>query len=163
MEVEMELAGSLKDQGHDSDRDLSDISGCIKFCKEDHGTILIREKVPAMISFFKENASANEITMHYLLEIKYEAKKSERSLYGKMKKMYWMKKTKFQMKLKNKKFRKKELTRKQQNTYEVWWIIWAGRKSLQCILIWEGTWKIIRAAGADSLTLSEYRLKNERI
>lgn len=169
MEVEMELAGSLKKIRVK----LIVIGICLiflavlSFVKEDHKDNSDQEKFQRYtISFFKENASANEITMHYLLENpeKYGLKKSK-SLYGKMKKEDVLnEKNKISDEIKKlKKFRKKELTRKQQNTYEVLMDYLSRQEKLAMYPYYE------RVLGKSSgqqvqilLTLSEYRLKNEQ-
>lgn len=139
----------------------------LSFVKEDHKDNSDQEKFQQYtISFFKENASANEITMHYLLENpeKYGLKKSK-SLYGKMKKEDVLnEKNKISDEIKKlKKFRKKELTRKQQNTYEVLMDYLSRQEKLAMYPYYE------RVLGKSSgqqvqilLTLSEYRLKNEQ-
>ena len=165
----MELAGSLKKIRVK----LIVIGICLiflavlSFVKEDHKDNSDQEKFQRYtISFFKENASANEITMHYLLENpeKYGLKKSK-SLYGKMKKEDVLnEKNKISDEIKKlKKFRKKELTRKQQNTYEVLMDYLSRQEKLAMYPYYE------RVLGKSSgqqvqilLTLSEYRLKNEQ-
>ena len=165
----MELAGSLKKIRVK----LIVIGICLiflavlSFVKEDHKDNSDQEKFQRYtISFFKENASANEITMHYLLENpeKYGLKKSK-SLYGKMKKEDALnEKNKISDEIKKlKKFRKKELTRKQQNTYEVLMDYLSRQEKLAMYPYYE------RVLGKSSgqqvqilLTLSEYRLKNEQ-
>ena len=118
------------------------------------------------LAFFKENASANEIMMHYLLENPetYGIKQSK-NLYPSMDtKSVWNEKNKISKEIeKLKKFRQKELTKKQQNTYMVLMDYLRRQKKLSLYPYYE------RVFGKTSgqqvqilLTLSEYRLKNEK-
>lgn len=117
-------------------------------------------------TFFKENASANEITMHYLLENpeKYGLKQSQ-NLYPVMdQKSVLNEKIRISKEIeKLKKIKQKELTKKQQNTYMVLMDYLRRQKNLSMYPYYE---RILgKTSGQQAqilLTLSEYRLKNEK-
>lgn len=117
-------------------------------------------------TFFKENASANEITMHYLLENpeKYGLKQPK-NLYPVMdQKSVLNEKIRISKEIeKLKKFKQKELTKKQQNTYMVLMDYLRRQKNISMYPYYE---RILgKTSGQQAqilLTLSEYRLKNEK-
>lgn len=168
MEVEKELAGSLRKVRIK----LIIIGICLIFL----GILSLLEKGKDnssqkkfdqyTTSFFKENASANEISLHYLLEHpeSYGLKRSKR-LYPDMEKESLENETNSILKeIKQlKKFKKEELSKKQQNTYDVLMDYLVRQKNLSKYPYYE------RIFGKSSgqqvqilLTLSEYRLKNEK-
>lgn len=139
--------------------------GCVSIIKKQNEDTTQEKFDQYMISFFKENASANEITMHYLLENpkKYGLKESE-NLYPEIsQKSLQNEKNKISKEIeKLKKFEQKKLTEKQRDTYMVLMDYLKRQKNLSMYSYYE------RVLGKTSgqqvqilLTLSEYRLKNE--
>lgn len=139
--------------------------GCVSVIKKQNEDTTQEKFDQYMISFFKENASANEITMHYLLENpkKYGLKESE-NLYPEInQKSLQNEKNKISKEIeKLKKFEQKKLTEKQRGTYMVLMDYLNRQKNLSMYPYYE------RVLGKTSgqqvqilLTLSEYRLKNE--
>ena len=116
-------------------------------------------------AFFKENISTNEITMHFFLENpeKYRLEQPK-NLYPSMNQESILnEKIKISKEIeKLKKFKQKELTKKQQNTYMVLMDYLRRQKNLSMYPYYE---RILgKTSGQQAqilLTLSEYRLKNE--
>ena len=117
-------------------------------------------------TFFRESASENEITKHYLLENseKYGVKQSQ-DLYPVMnEKNILNEKIRISRELeKLKKIKQKELTKKQQNTYMILLDYLKRQKNLSMYPYYE---RILGKTSGQQvqilLTLSEYRLKNEK-
>ena len=117
-------------------------------------------------TFFRESASENEITKHYLLENseKYGVKQSQ-NLYPVMnEKNILNEKIRISRELeKLKKIKQKELTKKQQNTYMILLDYLKRQKNLSMYPYYE---RILGKTSGQQvqilLTLSEYRLKNEK-
>lgn len=117
-------------------------------------------------AFFKENISTNEITMHFFLENpeKYRLEQPK-NLYPSMNQGSVLnEKIKISKEIeKLKKFKQKELTKKQQNTYMVLMDYLRRQKNLSMYPYYE---RILgKTSGQQAqilLTLSEYRLKNEK-
>ena len=117
-------------------------------------------------AFFKENISTNEITMHFLLENpeKYRLEQAK-NLYPSMDQGSVLnEKIKISKEIeKLKKFKQKELTKKQKNTYMVLMDYLRRQKNLSMYPYYE---RILgKTSGQQAqilLTLSEYRLKNEK-
>lgn len=117
-------------------------------------------------AFFKENISTNEITMHFFLENpeKYRLEQPK-NLYPSMNQGSILnEKIKISKEIeKLKKFKQKELTKKQQNTYMVLMDYLRRQKNLSMYPYYE---RILgKTSGQQAqilLTLSEYRLKNEK-
>lgn len=168
MEVEMEFAGRLRKVRFK----LIMIGICLiflgilSFIKEDEDDLSQKKFDQYTTAFFRENASANEITMHYLLEHpeKYEMKGSK-NLYPEMdKESILNERSKLSKEIKQLKILKKEeLSKKQQNTYDVLMDYLTRQKNVAQYPYYE------RILGKNSgqqvqilITLSEYRLKNEK-
>lgn len=140
--------------------------GILSFIKEDEDDLSQKKFDQYTTAFFRENASANEITMHYLLEHpeKYEMKGSK-NLYPEMdKESILNERSKLSKEIKQLKILKKEeLSKKQQNTYDVLMDYLTRQKNVAQYPYYE------RILGKNSgqqvqilITLSEYRLKNEK-
>ena len=140
--------------------------GCFSFFKQKEEKQEQKVFNKYLLSFFKEKASANEITMHYLLENpeKYGLKRTK-SLYPEIKKKDLMsEEAEISKEIKQlKRFKYKQLTKKQRNTYEVLSDYLKMQKKLSLYPYYE------RVLGKSSgqqvqilVTLSEYRLKNKK-
>lgn len=140
--------------------------GILSFVKEEEDHYSQKKFDQYTTSFFRENASENEITMHYLLEYpeKYGLKRSK-NLYPEMDKERLLNETskisKEIRRLKN--FKKEELSKKQQNTYDVLMDYLIRQKNLSNYPYYE---RILGKSSGQQvqvlITLSEYRLKNDK-
>lgn len=168
MEVEKELRGSLRKIRVK----LIIIGICLvfmgilSFIKQDENDSEQKAFDQFLTNFFQENASANEITMHYLLENpqKYGVKKAK-SLYPEMKeKEILNQKIEIAKEIKQlKKFQKNQLSQKQQNTYDVLLEYLKKQRNLAMYPYYECIFG--KSSGQQTqilISLSEYRLKNEK-
>lgn len=140
--------------------------GILSLIKEDEDDLSQKKFDQYTTAFFRENASVNEITMHYLLEHpeKYGMKGSK-NLYPEMdKESILNERSKISKEIKQLKiFKKEELSKKQQNTYDVLMDYLTRQRNVAQYPYYE---RILGKSSGQQMqiliTLSEYRLKNEK-